>query len=59
MAVHDLSAKLDKAIAIIEDRDARMSALEATQSPIQYIRNCASDVWHHTRAWTPLVMAIP
>ena len=49
-AVHELSAKLDKAVAIIEDRDARMSALEATQSPVQYIRNCASDVWHFTRA---------
>ena len=43
-AVHELSAKLDKAVAIIEDRDARMSASEATQSPVQYIRNYASDV---------------
>ena len=48
-SIGELSRRLDKSIAAFDEREQRLSSLEAAVAPIKYIRNHSSGVWHHTR----------
>ena len=45
----DLLGRLDKAVALSQENEDRLSSLEKALSPCKFVLNCASHIWHHTR----------